>query len=93
MRLPRLFNRLSLSDVTIPVTIDSEESMLDLLTYSTDVFWRDVREAEGARLESVCGGNLTVGSNPTLSAGSPGLENLGRVVIPNNSHVVSVATI
>ena len=24
--------------------------------------------AEGARLESVCGGNLTVGSNPTLSA-------------------------
>ena len=23
---------------------------------------------EGARLESVCGGNLTVGSNPTLSA-------------------------
>ena len=35
MRLPRLFNRLSLSDVTIPVTIDSEESMLDLLTYST----------------------------------------------------------
>ena len=35
MRLPRLFNRSSLSDVTIPVTIDSEESMLDLLTYST----------------------------------------------------------
>ena len=27
--------------------------------------------AEGARLESVCGGNLTVGSNPTLSATSP----------------------
>ena len=29
---------------------------------------RDVREAEGARLESVCRGNSTVGSNPTLSA-------------------------
>ena len=29
---------------------------------------RGVREAEGARLESVCMGNRTVGSNPTLSA-------------------------
>ena len=29
---------------------------------------RDVREAEGARLESACTGNCTVGSNPTLSA-------------------------
>ena len=29
--------------------------------------WRDVRVVEGARLESVCGGNSTVGSNPTLS--------------------------
>jgi hypothetical protein len=29
---------------------------------------RDGREAEGARLESVCRGNSTVGSNPTLSA-------------------------
>ena len=29
---------------------------------------RDGREAEGARLESVCRGNPTVGSNPTLSA-------------------------
>ena len=29
---------------------------------------RDVRVAEGARLESVCGGNLTEGSNPSLSA-------------------------
>src|SRR5262245_42517424 len=29
---------------------------------------RDVRVAEGARLESVCRGNSTVGSNPTLSA-------------------------
>ena len=31
---------------------------------------RDGREAEGARLESVCRGNSTVGSNPTLSASS-----------------------
>src|SRR5688572_24117634 len=31
---------------------------------------RDVRVVEGARLESVCRGNLTVGSNPTLSASS-----------------------
>jgi hypothetical protein len=29
---------------------------------------RDVREAEGARLESVCTFTGTVGSNPTLSA-------------------------
>src|SRR5688572_29235375 len=33
---------------------------------------RDVRVVEGARLESVCRGNSTVGSNPTLSA-SPAL--------------------
>src|SRR5512145_801712 len=31
---------------------------------------RDVRVVEGARLESVCRGNSTVGSNPTLSASS-----------------------
>ena len=31
---------------------------------------RDVRVVEGARLESVCRGNSTVGSNPTLSARS-----------------------
>ena len=31
---------------------------------------RDVRVVEGARLESVCRGNPTVGSNPTLSANS-----------------------
>ena len=30
--------------------------------------WRGVRVAEGARLESVFGGNSNVGSNPTLSA-------------------------
>lgn len=29
--------------------------------------WR-VRAAKGARLESVCGGNSTVGSNPTATA-------------------------
>jgi hypothetical protein len=29
--------------------------------------WR-VRAAKGARLESACGGNLTVGSNPTATA-------------------------
>ncbi len=29
--------------------------------------WRDVRVAEGARLESVCAGNRTGGSNPPLS--------------------------
>ena len=31
---------------------------------------RDVRVVEGARLESVCRGNSTVGSNPTLSVPS-----------------------
>ena len=30
--------------------------------------WRDVRVVEGARLESVCTGNCTAGSNPALSA-------------------------
>ena len=31
---------------------------------------RDVRVVEGARLESVCRGNSTEGSNPSLSASS-----------------------
>jgi hypothetical protein len=31
-------------------------------------FWRGVREAEGARLESVCTLTGTQGSNPCLSA-------------------------
>ena len=30
--------------------------------------WRVVRAVEGARLESVCTGNRTEGSNPSLSA-------------------------
>ena len=34
--------------------------------------WRDVRVAEGARLESVCTGNRIEGSNPSLSANRPG---------------------
>src|SRR5262245_59771799 len=37
-------------------------------TLSIPLERRDVRVAEGARLESVCRGNSTVGSNPTLSA-------------------------
>src|SRR5207249_1658838 len=37
---------------------------------------RDVRVVEGARLESVCRGNSTEGSNPSLSANS--LTTLGR---------------
>src|SRR2546422_7478128 len=40
----------------------------DSVSLSTRFPRRGVRVAEGARLESVCGGNLTVGSNPTLSA-------------------------
>ena len=53
---------------------DSEDSQGPPLTVSRDSSKmpgskrRDDRVAEGARLESVCGGNLTVGSNPTLSA-------------------------
>ena len=35
---------------------------------------RDVRVVEGARLESVCRGNSTVGSNPTLSAKSSAID-------------------
>ena len=38
---------------------------------------RDVRVVEGARLESVCRGNSTVGSNPTLSASSTRLISSG----------------
>src|SRR5437667_7770225 len=34
---------------------------------------RDVRVVEGARLESVCTGNCTEGSNPSLSANKPKL--------------------
>ena len=41
------------------------ESVLVWLPYLP---WRGVRAVEGARLESVCRGNSTVGSNPTLSA-------------------------
>ena len=37
-------------------------------TLLTSLSRRDVRVVEGARLESVCRGNSTVGSNPTLSA-------------------------
>ena len=40
---------------------------------------RDVRVVEGARLESVCRGNSTVGSNPTLSA----IES-AKVPLPEN---------
>ena len=39
-----------------------------LLGIRSRIEWRDVRVVEGARLESVCRGNSTVGSNPTLSA-------------------------
>ena len=35
---------------------------------------RDVRVVEGARLESVCRGNSTEGSNPSLSANQPDLH-------------------
>ena len=35
---------------------------------------RDVRVVEGARLESVCRGNSTEGSNPSLSANSESLK-------------------
>ncbi len=40
----------------------------DLGAQPPDQVRRDVRVVEGARLESVCRGNSTVGSNPTLSA-------------------------
>ena len=42
--------------------------------------WR-VRAAKGARLESVCGGNPTVGSNPTATASAKGLSLLGPFVL------------
>ena len=39
-----------------------------LCTLSVLILWRDVRVAEGARLESVYRGNSIRGSNPLLSA-------------------------
>ena len=42
----------------------------------SSVVWRGDRVAEGARLESVCTGNRTEGSNPSLSV--VGLFQLGR---------------
>ena len=39
-----------------------------VFTRSSTLMRRGVRVVEGARLESVCRGNLTAGSNPALSA-------------------------
>jgi integrase len=49
-------------------TSRARERVRGLGTKSPDQIRRDVRVVEGARLESVCRGNSTVGSNPTLSA-------------------------
>ena len=43
---------------------------------------RDVRVVEGARLESVCRGNSTVGSNPTLSAILRCFVEVAKVIAP-----------
>ena len=54
---------------------------------------RDVRVVEGARLESVCRGNSTVGSNPTLSA-SPILlfpQKCGEVI--ERQFLAAIATV
>ena len=55
-----------------PPRHNSRHSRLDGLWHSAKLLIplsrRDVRVVEGARLESVCRGNSTVGSNPTLSA-------------------------
>jgi predicted nucleic acid-binding protein len=50
---------------------------------------RDVRVVEGARLESVCRGNSTVGSNPTLSAN---LASRGRPARAGSSHAAARST-
>jgi hypothetical protein len=42
---------------------------------------RGVRAVEGARLESVCWGNPTVGSNPTLSAITKKVPSSGPIYI------------
>jgi hypothetical protein len=49
-----------------PVVCQGERSHQPEHLYSSRR-WR-VRAAKGARLESACGGNLTVGSNPTATA-------------------------
>ena len=46
----------------------TSERVGSLRAKPSDQIRRDVRVVEGARLESVCRGNSTVGSNPTLSA-------------------------
>ena len=43
------------------------ESIRQVMHLYSSPRWR-VRAAKGARLESACGGNLTVGSNPTATA-------------------------
>ena len=49
-------------------TSRARERVGSLRATPSDQMRRDVRVVEGARLESVCRGNSTVGSNPTLSA-------------------------
>jgi hypothetical protein len=44
--------------------------------FEGNILWRGDRAAEGARLESVCWGNSTEGSNPSLSAKVPDLPSL-----------------
>jgi hypothetical protein len=45
--------------------------LLELILYIYVPCWRDDREAEGARLESVCTRKGTEGSNPSLSVFTP----------------------
>ena len=47
---------------------------------------------EGARLESVCRGNSTVGSNPTLSASNKLLKIMLPGLTPRISEYSAVAT-
>jgi hypothetical protein len=67
LRLPR--RRLLLACASIAAAPQVQPNVVSVFCYSMLAdSRRGVRAVEGARLESVCWGNSTVGSNPTLSA-------------------------
>src|SRR5258705_7825851 len=55
------------------------DNQIQIARNSLILKWRDVRVVEGARLESVCRGNSTEGSNPSLSASSQATKYKGLI--------------
>ena len=57
------YSNLFLVSAAVNLTIKKDSSII-----IEEIVRRDDRAVEGARLESVCRGNSTEGSNPSLSA-------------------------